>query len=108
MVAPRRTLNNCVANQEIVLYNFGCLASTIKVDPIERLDDSAFQAVPVPQIRNTSDLNRELAELLKGTGPLSPAWGKESVPVVKCPDCGSLSSPDDLFCLACGALLGEA
>src|SRR5215510_10133291 len=43
------------------------VANHVTSPPIERLDDSAFQAVPVPQLRNTSDLNRELAEMLKAT-----------------------------------------
>jgi double zinc ribbon protein len=85
-------------------------ATHIPNPPIERFDDSAFQAVPVPQLRNTSDLNRELAEMLKGTGPLDPgrAQVKKSGPLNLCPECKSVSGPDDLFCLACGALLGEA
>jgi len=86
------------------------VASQTTNRPVERLDDSAFQAVPVPQLRNTSDLNRELAEMLKGTGPLDPSKAqiKKSGPLNLCPECKSVSGPDDLFCLACGALLGEA
>jgi RNA polymerase subunit RPABC4/transcription elongation factor Spt4 len=77
---------------------------------IETNREPSFERPQAGEPDQSSDVDLDLAYLLRVTGPLiAPSQAMNSAsPLLVCKDCHSRSSSEDMFCVNCGGLLEGA